>query len=44
MTESEGIEKSSSSSRIEIKIARQENSLDDEVGKLLFRSAMLFIY
>ena len=32
MTESEAIEKSSSTSHIEIKIANQENSLDDEVS------------
>ena len=33
MTESEAIEKSSSSSHIEIKIAKQENSFEDEVSR-----------
>ena len=35
MTESEANEKSSSSNHIEIKIAKQENSFEDEVSKVM---------
>ena len=35
MTESEANEKGSSSNHIEIKIAKQENSFEDEVSKVI---------